>query len=104
MTYYVYLIWYTVAILRVIIQEAAMEEIKGNQIERVLQIYSRLSDGYIVNKTEEAARYGVNERSIQRDIDHIRNLLDEDSERTGIVNSIVYDRSAKGYRLESGRT
>ena len=81
-----------------------MEEIKGNQIERVLQIYSRLSDGYIVNKTEEAARYGVNERSIQRDIDHIRNCLDEDSERTGIVNAIVYDRSAKGYRLESGRT
>lgn len=77
------------------------EEIKGNQIGRVLQIYSRLCDGYVVNKTEEAARYGVNERSIQRDIDHIRNFLDEDSERTGIVNSIVYDRSAKGYRLES---
>lgn len=77
------------------------EEIKGNQIGRVLQIYSRLSDGYVVNKMEEAVRYGVNERSIQRDIDHIRNFLDEDSERTGIVNSIVYDRSAKGYRLES---
>ena len=46
-----------------------MEDAKGNQISRVLQIYSKLSDGYIVNKAEEATRYGVNERSIQRDID-----------------------------------
>lgn len=76
-------------------------EFKGDQIGRVLQIYSKLSDGYVVNKAEEAVRYGVNERSIQRDIDHIRNFLDEDSERTGIVNTIVYDRIAKGYRLET---
>ena len=77
------------------------EEMKGDQIGRVLQIYSKLCDGYVVNKAEEAARYGVNERSIQRDIDHIRNFLDEDSERTGVINSIVYDRIAKGYRLET---
>lgn len=36
-----------------------------------------------------------------RDIDDIRNFLDEDSERTGIVNNVVYDRMAKGYRLET---
>ena len=77
------------------------DEIKGDQISRVLQIYAKLSDGYVVNKAEEAARYGVNERSIQRDIEHIRNFLDEDSDRTGVVNSIVYDRNAKGYRLET---
>ena len=77
------------------------EETRGDQIGRVLQIYSKLSDGYIVNKAEEAARYGVNERSIQRDIDHIRNFLDEESERTGIVNTIVYDRIKKGYKLET---
>lgn len=77
------------------------EELRSDQISRVLQIYAKLSDGYVVNKAEEAAKYGVNERSIQRDIDHIRNFLDEDSERTGIVNSIVYDRVAKGYKLET---
>jgi len=77
------------------------EEMKSDQIGRVLQIYSRLLDGYIVNKAQEAARCGVNERSIQRDIDSIRNFLDEDSERTGIVNTIVYDRNEKGYRLET---
>lgn len=75
--------------------------IKSDQIERVLQIYAKLSDGYVVNKAEEAVRYGVNEKSIQRDIEHIRNFLDNDSERTGLVNTIVYDRAAKGYRLET---
>ena len=65
------------------------EEEKGDKISRVLQIYAKLSDGYIVNKAEEAEYYGVNERSIQRDIDDIRNFLDTDSERTGVVNSVV---------------
>lgn len=77
------------------------EDIRGDQIGRVLQIYSKLLDGYVVNKAEEAEKYGVNERSIQRDIDHIRNFLDEDSERTGVINTVVYDRIAKGYRLET---
>lgn len=77
------------------------EKIKEDKIGRVLQIYAKLSDGYVVNKAEEAQRYGVNERSIQRDIDDIRNFLDTDSERTGVVNSIIYDRQEKGYRLET---
>ena len=77
------------------------EEIKGDKISRVLQIYAKLTDGYVVNKAEEALLYGVNERSIQRDIDDIRNFLDADSERTGILNNVVYDRLSKGYRLET---
>lgn len=78
-----------------------MEELKGDKIQRVLQLYAKLSDGYVVNKSEEAQNYGVNERSIQRDIDDIRCFLDADSERTGIINSVIYDRAEKGYRLES---
>lgn len=76
-------------------------DVKGNQISRILQIYSKLSGGYVVNRAEEAERNGVNERSIQRDIEHIRDFLYEDAERTGIVNSVVYDRTEKGYRLET---
>lgn len=68
---------------------------------RVLHIYAKLADGYVVNKSEEAQAYGVNERSIQRDIDDIRSFLDADSDRTGVVNTVVYDRLAKGYRLET---
>ena len=76
-------------------------DIKNDQIERILQIYAKLSDGYVVNKAEEAEYYGVNEKSIQRDIEHIRQFLDNDSTRTGITNSIIYDRQEKGYRLET---
>jgi predicted DNA-binding transcriptional regulator YafY len=78
-----------------------LEEVKGDKIVRVLQIYAKLSDGYVVNRSEEARRYRVNERSIQRDIDDIRSFLDTDSVRTGNMNSIVYDRRHKGYRLET---
>ena len=78
-----------------------MEEIKGDKISRVLQLYAKLVDGYVVNKAEEAVNYGVNERSIQRDIDDIRGFLELDFDRTGIVNTIVYDRTDKGYRLET---
>lgn len=79
-----------------------MEEIaKGDKVVRTLQIYAKLAEGYVVNKSEEARLYGVNERSIQRDIDDIRTFLDVDAERTGILNTVVYDREQKGYRLET---
>ena len=78
-----------------------MEEYKGDKVMRTLQMYAKLMDGHVIYKGTEAAFYGVNERSIQRDIDDIRNFLDVDSERTGIENSIVYDRIEKGYKLET---
>lgn len=53
-----------------------MEEYKNGKIERVLGIYTKLLNGYIVNKAAEANEYGVNERSIQRDVDDIRNYLE----------------------------
>lgn len=77
-----------------------MENIKSDKIERVLGIYTKLMNGYLVSKAEEAMNYGVNERSIQRDIDDIRNYLEADAERVGCINSVVYDRVGKGYRLE----
>ena len=77
-----------------------MDSVKNDKIERVLGIYTKLLNGDIVKKPEEAQNYGVNERSIQRDIDDIRNFLDLDSENTGYINSIIYDRSEKGYRME----
>ena len=72
----------------------------SGKVDRTLGIYTRLLGGYSVNKTEEAQRYGVNERTIQRDIDDIRNFLETDVESTGIINSVVYDRFEKGYKLE----
>lgn len=71
-----------------------------DKIERVLGIYTKLINGSIVNKATEATNYGVNERSIQRDIDDIRNFMEQSIADSGVVNSIIYDRQEKGYRLE----
>jgi len=71
-----------------------------DKIERVLGLYTKLINGAVVNKAEEANNYKVNERSIQRDIDDIRNYMDLQGASDGIINSVVYDRQAKGYRLE----
>lgn len=77
-----------------------MDCIKNGKIDRVLGIYTKFINGYLVNKAEEAINYNVNERSIQRDIDDIRNYLETDSENSGYVNSVIYDRIDKEYRLE----
>ncbi len=77
-----------------------MESQKSDKIERVLGIYTKLMNGLIVNKAEESRNYGVNERSIQRDIDDIRNYLDINCEKSAQINSVIYDCRDKGYRLE----
>lgn len=73
---------------------------RNDKIERMLQIYTRLMNGSIVNKAAAAAEYGVTERSIQRDIDDIRNFMELDADQSGIIRSVVYDRMKKGYRLD----
>lgn len=71
-----------------------------DKIERVLYIYSKIMDGGLVKKSELADRFGVNERSIQRDIDDIRNYMQENLIQEGYQHSVIYDREKKGYRLE----
>lgn len=64
--------------------------------ERVLDIYSRLSKGMLLNKAEEARRFNVNVRSIQRDIDDIRNYFSEYPE---LGTELIYDYKAHGYKF-----
>lgn len=71
-----------------------------DKVGRILTIYSKLMNGNVVNKSEEAVNFGVNERSIQRDIDDIRNYLEQEAVDDGIINEVVYDREKKGYRLD----
>lgn len=54
-------------------------------------MYVRLCEGKTVNKAEEARRFGVDERSIQRDIDDIRAFLDEKSVDIGDGREIIYN-------------
>lgn len=65
---------------------------------RVLDIYMRLCEGHIINKAEESQRFGVSERSIQRDIKNIRIFLERkrDLERSD-VRDIGYDEEQMGY-------
>lgn len=74
--------------------------ILNNKVNRVLGLYTKLINGHLVNKSEEAVNYDVNERTIQRDIEDIRNFMDQSITELGVVNSLIYDRMAKGYRLE----
>lgn len=67
---------------------------------RTLDIYVRLCEGKTVNKAEEARRFNVDERSIQRDIDDIRAFLDERSISFGDGRTIEYDRTKKGFVME----
>ncbi len=73
---------------------------KEDKIQRVLGLYTKLINGSVINKATEATNYNVNERSIQRDIDDIRNYLDQQGTEDGIINSVEYDRQVKGYRLK----
>lgn len=65
--------------------------------ERLLQIYSKLVSGEILKKKELAQHFHVTERSIQRDIEALRCFFAEE----GLLQDVVYDKKARGYRMES---
>ena len=50
------------------------------KVERIINLYNRLNEGEILVKGDEAERFGVNERSIQRDLEDIRAYFAEDPE------------------------
>lgn len=64
---------------------------------RSLDMYVRFCEGKTINKAEEAQRFGVDERSIQRDIDDIRAFLDERRIESKDTRAIEYDRAKKGF-------
>ena len=64
----------------------------ADKIERVLGLYSKLINGGTVYKAEAAVTYGVDERSISRDISDIRDYLDISGPEDGCINTIVFDR------------
>ena len=77
-----------------------MYEEKEGKSNRTLSIYSRLMNGRTINKAEEARRFCVSEKSIQRDIEEIRTFLDDQAATDGIPNNLIYDHKIKGYRIE----
>lgn len=78
-----------------------MHENSKNKNQRILGIYRRLVNGYIINKAEMAEHYHVNEKSIQRDIEDIREFFEDELMSEGIVQNIIYDKKVNGYRIEN---
>lgn len=72
-------------------------DVSAVKSERILKIYSRLTGGQIVKKKELAQYFHVTERSIQRDIEALRCFFAEE----GLLQEVVYDKKAHGYRLEN---
>lgn len=66
---------------------------------RILELYRQFQMGKVVNKQDAAECYGVNVRSIQRDIDSIRSFLSEQVAQNGVMQSIEYDAKERGYKL-----
>lgn len=73
-----------------------------NKTERILKIYRMLADGETVNKKAMADRFGVNTRSIQRDIEDIRAHLANAPENASGNATVVYDHKRKGFCMNSG--
>ena len=64
---------------------------------RTLDIYTRFSEDKVIRKEEEARRFGVNERTIQRDIDDIRAFLAERRVNGYVNKKIEYSHEKKGF-------
>ena len=76
---------------------------KEDKVSRVLALYSQLLGGRTIQKAA-AQQYGVNERSIQRDIEDIRAFCRNGMALgDGTPCDIVYDYVDKGYRMEGGQ-
>lgn len=75
-----------------------MTEHKLSKNSRILDLYISLCEGKVINKAEAARKFGVDERSIQRDIDDIRAYLSEQRTKDSTDNrTIEYDRNKKGF-------
>ena len=66
---------------------------------RILDIYNMLLRGQAVHKKELAEKYQVNSKSIQRDLESIRDFLSEQYVKCGVRQNVEYDRANDEYRL-----
>ena len=67
--------------------------------DRMLELYTRLAEGKLIYKAEEAEHYKCSLRSIQRDIEDLRTYFHNQSDASGVVQDIIYDKKLKGYKL-----
>ncbi len=71
---------------------------KKHKYERILDMFIALEAGKILTKAYLAQEYGVDERTIQRDIDDIRAYYYDSGEYAG-VKEVIYDHSCGGFKI-----
>lgn len=67
---------------------------------RLLTIYTRLLQNKFVNKFELTKEFNTSPRTIQRDIDQIRNYLYETDDWYGHKKNVIYNHKNESYALE----
>lgn len=72
-------------------------EYQKSKNNRILDMAMRLKDGKVLRKKEESLHFGVTEKSIQRDIETLRDFFDQ--EPGGQM--LIYDKRLAGYRLDT---
>ena len=70
---------------------------KDHRVHRILSIYERLVKGKVLNKEQLALEFGVNNKSIQRDIEQIKFYLANQPEYASL--ELQYSRKYRGYQL-----
>ena len=66
-----------------------------NRSYRLLDLYKRLQQGEVLSKRELADKYRVSEKTVQRDIEGLREYLAGEQSYL----ELVYDKEAGGYRI-----
>ena len=72
---------------------------KEGRNTRVLSLFVKLSYGDILKKKEGARHYQVTERTIQRDLETIRSVLEEERKMGRDDRMLLYDREQNGYNI-----
>lgn len=75
-----------------------MAELFSDKAQRLLSLYSRLLEGQSISKQAEAERFGVTPKSIQRDIETLRNYFAS----SALGQTVVYDKRQGVYHLATG--
>ena len=76
------------------------EERADNRSYRLLDLYKRLQQGEVLTKREIADCYRVSEKTVQRDIEGLREYLAGEQSYL----ELVYDKEAGGYRISREST
>ena len=67
---------------------------------RILYMYSRLQEGYVLQPKSVEIEFNVTRRTIQRDIDELRAFYANMGTREGYYRMVEFDKDAGGYVLK----